>query len=240
MRPINPAIGRNGLVDRYFYFGMSLLFAVIVIAGFRLTVDQNLFHAAPPRPFLLWIHGAAFSGWVAFYFFQSMLVRTHNVTLHRFLGWFGTALAAMMMLLGLTIAVIMGRFDAMVLHQPDPTFLNVPFYDMVAFGILVCLAIGWRKKPELHRRLLFLATCELIDAPFGRSEYIFNHGYFYWCLDTLILLGVVRDLVVNRKVHTVYQYAVPLMIASQAFAIYLWRSAPQWWAGITHSILGLS
>ena len=44
MRPINPVIGRNGLVDRYFYFCMSLLFAVIVIAGFRLTADQNLFH----------------------------------------------------------------------------------------------------------------------------------------------------------------------------------------------------
>jgi hypothetical protein len=239
-RPVNPVFGRNGLVDRYFYFCMSLLFAAIVIAGFRLTVNQNLFHAAPPRPFLLWIHGAAFSSWIGFYIFQSALVRTHNVKWHRFFGWFGAALAALMVLLGMTIAVIMGRFDAVVLHQPDPAFLSIPFYDMVAFGALVSLAIAWRKKPELHRRLLFLATCELLDAPFGRSDFIFNHAYFYWCLDAVILLGVARDLVVNRRVHTVYRYALPLMIAGQVFAIYLWRSAPGWWAGWTHSVLGLS
>jgi hypothetical protein len=61
VRPVNPISGRNGLVDRYSYFCTSLVFAAIVIGGFRLTVSQNLFHAAPPRPFLLWIHGAAFS-----------------------------------------------------------------------------------------------------------------------------------------------------------------------------------
>ena len=40
--------GRNGLVDRYFYFAMSLLIAVIVVCGFSLTIDQSLFHAAHP------------------------------------------------------------------------------------------------------------------------------------------------------------------------------------------------
>jgi hypothetical protein len=240
VRPINPITGRNGLVDRYFYFAMSLLLAVIVIAGFRLTVDQSLFHAAPPRPFLLWVHGAAFSGWIVFYIFQSALVRTRNVKWHRLFGWFGTALAATMVPLGVIIAVIMGHFDAVVLHQPNPTFLSIPFFDMVAFGILVSLAIAWRKKPELHRRLLFIATCSLMDAGLGRFPYIFNHALFYWCLDGVILLGVVRDLVVSRKIHPVYRYAIPPLIAGQVVTIYLWRGAPAWWTGITHSILGLS
>jgi hypothetical protein len=52
--------GRNGLVDKYFYVAMSLLFATIVVAGFSQTINTNLFHAAPPRPFLPWIHGVAF------------------------------------------------------------------------------------------------------------------------------------------------------------------------------------
>jgi hypothetical protein len=64
-------------------------------------VNENLFHPALPRPFLLWIHGAAFSGWVAFYLFQSALVRTHNVIWHRFFGWFGAGLATLMVALGL-------------------------------------------------------------------------------------------------------------------------------------------
>lgn len=62
--------GRNGLVDKYFYFTMSLLVAAIVVWGFSRTIDANLFHPALPRPFLLWIHAAAFSAWVAFYIFQ--------------------------------------------------------------------------------------------------------------------------------------------------------------------------
>lgn len=55
--------GRRGLLDRYFYFCMSLAFAVLVVWGFSHTINDVLFHPAVRRPFLLWIHGAAFSGW---------------------------------------------------------------------------------------------------------------------------------------------------------------------------------
>jgi hypothetical protein len=234
----NALAGRNGLVDRYFYFAMSLLFAAIVVWGFSHSINANLFHPSIPRPFLLWIHGAAFSAWVAFYIFQSALVRTRNVKWHRFFGWFGVGLAAVMVTLGFTIAVIMNRFDAVQLHQPDPAFLSVPFFDMIAFGTCVSLAIYWRKKPELHRRMLFIATCSLLDAPFGRIDYIFNHSLFFVCLDAIILLGVVRDLLVNRRIHMVYRVAFPLLIVFQGFIIYLWRGSPSWWLNACHAILG--
>jgi len=227
---------RNGLLEEYFYLAMSLLFATIVVTGFSRTVNQNLFHPAIPRPFLLWVHGAAFSGWVAFYIFQSALVRSRNVKLHRKLGWIGAGLGAVMVPLGLTTAVIMNRFDAVELHQPFPAFLSIPFYDMLAFGTMFSLAIAWRRKPELHRRLLFLATCCLLDAPFGRSDFIFNHDLYFVCLDIVALLGVVRDLIVNRSVHAVYRYALPLMIVGQAFTVYLWRGSPAWWLRATQTI----
>ena len=237
-RPVGGITGRGGLVDRYFYFAMSLVFAAIVVIGFSRTIDQNLFHPALPRPFLLWIHGAAFSSWVAFYIFQSALVRTHNVKWHRLFGWFGTGLAAVMVPLGFTIAVIMARFDAVQLHHPDPAFLSIPFYDMLAFGTFVSLAIWWRKKPELHRRLLFLATCSLLDAAFGRFDVIFNNGLFFPCLDAVILLGVARDLMVNRRIHAVYRYALPLLLAAQSLTMYLWRGSPAWWLRITQGMIG--
>ena len=230
--------GRNGFVNKYFYFAMSLLFATIVVVGFGQTVNANLFHAVIPRPILLWIHGAAFSLWVVFYIFQSALVRTRNVKWHRFFGWFGVALAALMVVLGYTIAVIMGRFDSLQLHLSDPTFLSVPFFDMTVFGVMFSLAIYWRRKPELHRRLLFLATCSLMDAPFGRFEFLFNNSLFFPCLDLVMLLGVARDLVVDRRVHPVYRYALPILFAGQIFTIYLWRGAPTWWLAITRTILG--
>ncbi|MDR3738495.1 MAG: hypothetical protein P4L40_05690 [Terracidiphilus sp.] len=232
--------GRNSLLDRYFYLAMSLLIAGIVVWGFSHTVDASLFHPAVPRPFLLWIHGAAFSGWVVFYILQSALVRTRNVRIHRTLGWFGTALAASMVLLGLVIAVIMGHFDIYTLHQSAAfveAFFAIPLYDMLAFGTLVGLAIFWRRKPELHRRLLFLASCGLLDAAFGRIDAIFLSHTIFAFVDAVILLGILRDLLVNRTIHPVYRYALPTLVVAQTVTTYLWVYPPQWWITITHAIL---
>ena len=238
-RPMPGLLGPKGLIDRYFYFFLSLVVAVVVVAGFSRTVDHGLFHAAPPRPVLLWLHGAAFTGWVVFFILQSSLVRIRKVSVHRILGWFGAALGALMVVLGFVISVVMGRFDALQLKQPDPAFLSIPFFDMFAFGTLVALAILWRGKPELHRRLLLLATCSLLDAGFGRFQYLFDHNVFYLCVDTVMLLGVARDLLVDRRVHKVYLYAIPTLVAGQNLAIYLWRGSPAWWMSICKETLGI-
>ncbi|HEX4285510.1 MAG TPA: hypothetical protein VHZ28_10490 [Terracidiphilus sp.] len=238
-RPLPSLTGPRGLIDKYFYFGASLLFAAIVVLGFSRTVNPNLLHATPARPVLLWIHGFAFTAWIVVYSVQSALVRVHRVPWHRLFGWVAVALAALMIPLGITVSIIMGRFDAVVLHLSDPTFLSVPFSDMALFGLLVSLAILWRKKPESHRRLLFLATCCLLDAPFGRFDYLFNHTLFFICLDAVILLGLARDLLVNRRIHTVYRYGFPAIVLTQVVVVYLWRGSPAWWLGLTRNILGL-
>jgi hypothetical protein len=231
--------GRNGILHRYFYFSMSLLLAAIVVAGFQRTVNANLFHPAVPRPFILWIHASAFAGWAIFFIGQSTLVRIRKVSWHRSIGWFGAGLATVMVPLGIATAIIMARFDTVQLHQRGAdAFLSIPFYDMIAFGVSIALAIYWRTKPELHRRLIFIATCGLMDAAFGRFDYLFDHNLFFPCLDLLILLGVARDLLVERRVHKAYLFALPLLIVGQSLAIYMWRSNPSWWQGITHAILG--
>ena len=231
--------GRNGIVSRYFYFAMTLVLAAIVVSGFKRTVNDNLFHPAVPRPFILWIHAAAFAGWVIFFILQSTLVRVRKVGWHRFLGWFGAGLATVMVPLGVTTAIIMARFDTFRLHQSGAgAFLSIPFCDMIVFGVCIALAIYWRAKPELHRRLVFIATCMLMDAAFGRFDYLFNHNLFYPCLDLLIVLGVVRDLLVDKCVHKVYLYALPLLMVGQSLAVYMWRHNPSWWQGISHAILG--
>jgi hypothetical protein len=239
VRPSVQVTGRGGLIDKYFYFAMSLLVAGIVVWGFSHSVDQNLFHAAPPRPLLLWFHGGVFSTWVLFFIFQSTLVRTHNVKWHRFFGWFGAGLAAVMVPLGITTSIVMGRFDIHTLHETGvDAFLIVPWYDMVAFATLFSLAVLWRKKSELHRRLIFIATCGLLDAAFGRIDYIFNHNLYFWCLDGVILLGIVRDLVVNRRIHKVYLVSLPVLIVCQAFVVHTYASASTWWVRIADKVLG--
>ena len=231
--------GRNGILCRYFYFGMSLLLAALVVSGFKRTVNANLFHPAIPRPFILWIHASAFTAWVIFFICQSTLVRAHKVSWHRSIGWFGAGLATVMVPLGVATAIVMARFDTVQLHLPGAdAFLSIPFYDMIAFGVSIALAIYWRMKPELHRRLIFIATCGLMDAAFGRFDYVFDHNLFFPCLDLLILLGVARDLLVDRRVHKAYLFALPLLIVGQSLAVYMWRSNPSWWQGIARAILG--
>ena len=239
VRPEVHFAGHGGLVDKYFYFAMSLLLAGIVVYGFGQTVDHNLIHATPPRPLLLWFHGAVFSTWVAFFIFQSALVRTRNVKLHRLLGWFGAALGTAMIVLGVAVAIVMVRFDTRTLHEPGgDAFLIVPLFDMLAFAVFFSLAVLWRKKPEMHRRLMFIATCGLVVAAFGRIPFVAEHGFSYYTVDVLIFLGILRDLVVNRSVHRVYLVALPVLIACHAFVIHTMTSASAWWLRIADRVLG--
>jgi hypothetical protein len=60
-------------------------------------------------------------------------------------------------------------------------------------------------------------------------------GAFRYCL---IVLGMVRDWVVDKRVHKVYLYALPSLIVMQSLAIYAWRINPKGWQGITQAILG--
>jgi hypothetical protein len=160
--------GRGGWLDKYFYFVMSLLVAGIVMEGFGHTVNQNLFHAAPPRPLLLWFHAAAFAGWAGFFIFQSALVRTRNVKRHRWFGWLGAGLAATMVPLGVATAIVMGRFDTHTLHERGyDAFLSVPLFDMVSFAAFFVLAILWRTKPQSHRRLMRTGGCRLRPDALG-------------------------------------------------------------------------
>lgn len=229
----------KAFVSRYFYFCMSLVMTALVVWGFSHTIEASLLRAKPPRPLLLWIHGIAFAAWLGFFILQSALVRVRKVGVHRLLGWFGAALATAMVILGFTVSIVMTRFDMAVLHQTGiASFLSIPFLDMLVFGSCVALAIVWRTRPDYHRRLIFLASCALMDAAIGRFDFWFNHSIFYLGLDFIIVLGMLRDRFVDGRVHKVYLYALPPMIALQSVAVYLWRVNPAWWEGTTRALLG--
>ena len=226
-------------VEKYFYLCMSLLIAAVVVYGFSGTVDRKLIHGNPRRPVLLWVHAVLFSTWVAFYITQSVLVRIRKVRVHRTLGWAGAALGTSMVVVGPWVAVVMARFDTSHLHRANrDAFLIVPLSDMVAFAICFGLAILWRTNPERHRRLMLIATCALTGAAFGRIPIMHTPLYFYSGIDGLILLGVLRDLAVSRRIHTVYFIAIPLFVAAQTAVaqVFLHRSA--FWISIAHRLMG--
>jgi hypothetical protein len=232
------ASGLSRFLNKYFYFCMSLLVAAVVVDGFGRTVDQHLIHATPERPWLLWVHASVFSGWVLFFIFQSALVRTRNVKLHRTLGWFGAGLGAVIPVLGISTAIVMDRFDGVLFHEPTEAhiFFAIQLLDILSFTTTFWLAVLWRRKPEFHRRLVLMATCVLTSAAFARIPHM-SVVTAYCGVDALILLGVARDLIVNRKVHRVYQVALPALVACQTVMVELWIQHPAWWLKTTQAIM---
>ena len=219
---------------------MTLLIAAVVVYGFSHTVGERLIHPAYPPPRIVYFHAAVFTGWLVFYIFQSVLIRTHNVRVHMLTGWFGAVLGAVIPPLGVATAIVMARFN--VLHKLDPdaaAFMLVPFLDVTCFAIAFALAIYWRKKPEFHRRLILIASCALTAAGWGRfPQYLVPSPFFYAGVDLLILLGVVRDLIVNGKIHRVYRYALPALIVAQFTVMYTMLHQLPFWLKIARAILG--
>jgi hypothetical protein len=232
-----PLAKRGGFLDKYFYFAMSLLVAAVVAWGFGHTVPARLIHPDPAPPLILYAHAFAFSGWVIFFIVQSGLVRARKVEVHRTLGWFGLGLGLTMIGLGIGTAIVLGRAHFLRTHSTDGSeFMIVPFGDMICFAIPFLLAMYWRKKPEFHRRLILIATWALTSAAWGRFPHL--PGVLdYPLIDLMILLGVARDWLVNRRVHPVYLYGLPLMAVVQTFVLYTLFHASPWWVKIAHAIV---
>lgn len=219
---------------------MSLLIPVIVVYGFSFTVDRNLIHPAVPRPLILYFHAAVFSGWLLLFILQSALVRSRHVRWHRRIGWFGLGHGIAVTVLGVSTAITMARFNTVQLHSTsEESNLMVPLFDMVCFTATFAMAIYWRTKPEFHRRLMFVATCSLTAAAFGRfPERLLPSYLFYGGVDLLILFGMARDLIVLRSVHRVYVCVLPAFIVGQSVVIYTVLHQLQYWRRIAHAILG--
>ena len=228
---------KRGLWDTHFYFAMSLVMTAVVVTGFSRTMGARIIHPATRPPTILYIHAFVFYAWLAFFIFQSALIRTRNVRLHRVTGWFGVALGIVIPVLGISTAITMNRIKMMANPQSGAAaFMLVPFNDILCFTTTFALAVYWRKKPEYHRRLILIASCALTAAGWGRFPVI-PEVTFYLGVDLLIFLGVVRDWIVNRRVHVVYKYALPAFMVAQTFVMYTVITNQSYWLNISNAIL---
>ncbi len=230
-----------------FYFAMALLIVAAVIYGFSRTFANDLIYVPYPRPWILYVHATVFPLWILLFLTQTALVRSGNVKLHRRIGAFGLVLGVIVPIVAIATAVIMDRLHIAHGEQNDffPPFFAVHVNDMTAFVILFGLAAIYRKrKPEWHRRLMFVATCVLTDAAFDRfPAFRDNHpamalAVAFACVDGLILCGVARDWIVDKSVNVVYRYVLPALVAGQVLATTLFATAPPWWLAVSHALIG--
>ena len=156
--------------ERRFYTWISIAMATVVFTGFTRTFYLRAFFPeadsmAAPEP-IFQVHGAVFSAWMCLLPLQALLIRTHKTKLHRVTGWLGIALASAVVVLGIYGSLIAAQRPGGFIGVPLPPlqFLAVPLCDMFLFGLFVMLAVVWRKNAASHKRLMILATVNLIEA----------------------------------------------------------------------------
>jgi hypothetical protein len=232
----------RGWSDGWFYFCYAWLIAAIVAYGFAQTISENLLHATTPRPRLLWVHATVFSSWIGLFILQTTLVRSKRVRWHRRLGAATLLLGSTMPFIGTAIALVMARFE--VAHSFDDAvdaaaFLSIPFNDMIFFSGVLAAAYWWRKRPDMHRRLMLIATCLLTAAAFARFPFITIQAMrWYAGVDALILVGIGHDLLVHRRMHPAYAFTLPPVLVGQVVAMWLFFARPLWWIEFANRLIG--
>jgi uncharacterized membrane protein (UPF0136 family) len=227
-----------GTIERWFYWLGAVAFIAVVAYGFSFTVEQNLLHPKSPRPGILYVHAAIFASWLLLFFTQATLVRARQIRLHRSLGVVAIGLGTAVPIVGVWTAVVMARWRLQHGSTDADAFLIVPLGDVVLFSLFFSAAILLRRQPDYHRRLMFIATCVLTGAGFGRfPPSIVPDNWFYAGVDLLILLAIVRDLAAMRRVHAVFLVGLPILVVVQLTEMYSFVNAPPWWMDIAHKLL---
>jgi len=152
-----------------FYVTIALIAAAIVFLGFARTFFFNAFFAHGYLGTLRIVHGTVFSLWLVLLLAQTTLVARNRTDIHRRLGVFGFVLAVLMIILGLGVAFNAAKYGFHAPGLPPPLiFVAVPFFDIVVFATLIAAAFYYRRRPEIHKRLIIVATISILPPALAR------------------------------------------------------------------------
>lgn len=207
---------------------MSLLCAAVVLIGFTPRFGERMLQATHAVPPSLWLHTIVATLWVVLVVVQSGLIRAGQVKLHRQLGLASVALALALVVISLWVAVVTGHARLLAGDAGRESFFAIPVSNMITFAAFFTAALVYRKQPEFHKRLMLLAAMSLAVAALARfPTWIVPRGHFNLAVDVFIGLALVRDLVVDRRIHRAYAVGFPALIAFQLFVEWL-RATPAW------------
>jgi hypothetical protein len=229
--------------ERLFYTGMAVAVVFTVFAGFARTYYMKSYFGAPPLIPLLHLHGVVFTSWIVLFLTQNILVAAHRTDIHRRLGIFGAVVAVLMVVVGALTAIIRAKQAAAPMTDTSPlAFLVIPLGDILVFSCLVGAGFYFRRRADVHKRLMLLATISILAAAVARLPFAFLQAgppAFFALTDLFILACLLYDLFTRRRVHRATLWGGLLIIASQplrlmiagthawiAFATWLTQWAP--------------
>jgi hypothetical protein len=148
-----------------------------------------------------------------------------------------------MIIIGATTAVIRASQGATPVPEISPlSFLVVPLGDISVFATLVGAGFYFRRRPDVHKRLMMLATISILAAAIARLPFaIMKAGppVFFGLTDLFVLACVLYDLVTLKRIHRTTALAGLFIVASQPLRLLLggthaWLAFAGWltrWVG---------
>ncbi len=203
---------RPGTWSRRFYLLITLVLIGMVVKGFWPSYYGSLFGGGTSRAWVMHLHGAIYSGWMLLLLLQVVLAATGRVAAHRKVGTFGIGYGAAVLVIGLIVS-----WAAPIMHiragnwtvDRAAGFMILPLIDMVLFAGFFGAAVIYRKKPEIHKRLILAATVAVVFAAVARMNLPPMLFFLVWMAP--MLAGVVFDWVTRRRVHPVYLISIAFM-----------------------------
>jgi hypothetical protein len=189
---------RSLKADRQFTAAIVAAILLIVLVGFsRSFFLVPLFRSEPAwaatEP-IFYLHGTVFTAWFALLAYQTFLVRQHSLRLHRKVGYAGAGLGAAVVLLGIYASVHAANRPGGFMGVPFPPqqFLAIPILEILLFAAFLALAVVNRNYPASHKRLMLLASIDLLGAPIARIP-LMVPALPFW-IDSVVYSGFVVAL----------------------------------------------
>lgn len=192
--------------ERLFYTGMTLAFVITVFAGFARTYYLRAHFEPRPLIPLLHLHGFVFTSWLVLFLTQTTLVATNRTRIHRRLGIAGAVIATLMVVVGVTTAIIRAKVIDVPPGSPSPlVFLTIPLGDMLMFAIIVGAGFYFRRRADVHKRLMLLATISILPAAVARLPFAFIQQFgpvaFFGLSDLFIVPLLLYDFATRGRPH---------------------------------------
>lgn len=230
------AVLHRKTAERRLYLGAAILAVLVVAAGFARTYYLKAAFGTPELSALKHAHGLVMTTWFALFLVQVSLVAAGRTDVHRRLGAAGIVVAILVVIVGTMTALAAARSGVSPPGAPPALiFLVIPLGDMAIFALLFSAAIAYRQRPDIHKRLMLLASLSMLTAAIARIplDFLAAGGLpaFFITTDLLILACVAYDTVRNRRLHPAFLAGVIVVIGSQGGRILL-AGTPQWtqWA----------
>ncbi len=256
---LEPSRSATQTGTKYFYVWMAGLCMLVAFAGFApsywVPVATGSFKGAP----ILHIHGLLFSFWTVFFVAQAALASSGRIARHRAVGLVGISLATSMVIIGVITALVsMKRGIALGYADSAKAFSIVPLLGIPVFAGLFIAAIANVRRPEVHKRLMLVATISLLQAAVGRVFRLFLAPPAVLALpptdvppppvmftvgpgiasDLIILIGIVYDWRTRGRPHPAYLIGGGIVLAAQLIKVPLSTTAA--WHAIADGLLALA